>query len=221
MSASTLDLSVLPQAQLNIWPKLNRINPCFTLYGGTAIALQLGHRISIDFDFFSNRSFQSDEILAHLSSTFQVQEVFQSGNNLLTCSVESNDVPVLFSFFGNLGIGSLQKPLLQDPNNLKIASLEDLFVMKLKAILGRVEEKDFIDIAALLRSKLSLEKALSGFAVIFPSQANPSILLRTLSYLDDERLKNLSSEDINRIQDAVANINDLPVVNLYHASISS
>ena len=221
MSASTLDLSVLPQAQLNIWPKLNRINPCFTLYGGTAIALQLGHRISIDFDFFSNRSFQSDEILAHLSSTFQVQEVFQSGNNLLTCSIESNDVPVLFSFFGNLGIGSLQKPLLQDPNNLKIASLEDLFVMKLKAILGRVEEKDFIDIAALLRSKLSLEKALSGFAVIFPSQANPSILLRTLSYLDDERLKNLSSEDIDKIQDAVSNIKDLPEVNLYHASISS
>lgn len=217
MISSKLDLSVLPQAQLNIWPKLNRIDPCFTLYRGTAIALQLGHRISIDFDFFSNRSFQSDEILAHLSSTFQVEEVFQSGSNLLTCSIISDDVPVLFSFFGNLGIGSLQKPLPQDSNNLKIASLEDLFVMKLKAILGRVEEKDFIDIAALLRSKLSLEKALSGFAVIFPSQASPSILLRTLSYLEDERLKNLSTEDINRIQDVVSNIKDLPEVNLYHA----
>ena len=221
MISSKLDLSVLPQAQLNIWPKLNRIDPCFTLYGGTAIALQLGHRISIDFDFFSNRSFQSDEILAHLSSTFQVEEVFQSGSNLLTCSIISDDVPVLFSFFGNLGIGSLQKPLLQDSNNLKIASLEDLFVMKLKAILGRIEEKDYIDIAALLRSKFSLEKALSGFAVIFPSQATPSILLRTLSYLVDERLKNLSNEDINRIKDAVSNIKDLPDVNLYHASISN
>ena len=93
--------------------------------------------------------------------------------------------------------------------------------MKLKAILGRVEEKDFIDIAALLRSKLVLKKALSGFAVIFPSQASPSILLRTLSYLGDERLKNLSSDDIDRIQDAVSNIKDLPEVNLYHASISS
>jgi hypothetical protein len=220
VSSSKLDLTVLPQAQLNIWPKLNRIDPCFTLYGGTAIALQLGHRISIDFDFFSNRSFQSDEILSHLSSTFLVKEVFQTGSNLLTCSIESNDMPVLFSFFGNLGIGSLQKPLLQDSNNLKIASLEDLFVMKLKAILGRVEEKDFIDIAALLRSKLSLEKALSGFEVIFPSQASPSILLRTLSYLEDERLKNLSSQDIKRIQDAV-NIKDIPEVKLYQSSISS
>jgi hypothetical protein len=220
VSSSKLDLTVLPQAQLNIWPKLNRIDPCFTLYGGTAIALQLGHRISIDFDFFSNRSFQSDEILSHLSSTFLVKEVFQTGSNLLTCSIESNDMPVLFSFFGNLGIGSLQKPLLQDSNNLKIASLEDLFVMKLKAILGRVEEKDFIDIAALLRSKLSLEKALSGFEVIFPSQASPSILLRTLSYLGDERLKNLSSQDIKRIQDAV-NIKDIPEVKLYQSSISS
>jgi hypothetical protein len=220
VSSSKLDLTVLPQAQLNIWPKLNRIDPCFTLYGGTAIALQLGHRISIDFDFFSNRSFQSDEILSHLSSTFLVKEVFQTGSNLLTCSIESNDMPVLFSFFGNLGIGSLQKPLLQDSNNLKIASLEDLFVMKLKAILGRVEEKDFIDIAALLRSKLSLEKALSGFEVIFPSQASPSILLRTLSYLGYERLKNLSSQDIKRIQDAV-NIKDIPEVKLYQSSISS
>jgi hypothetical protein len=51
MISSKLDLSVLPQAQLNIWPKLNRIDPCFTLYGGTAIALQLGHRTSIDFEF--------------------------------------------------------------------------------------------------------------------------------------------------------------------------
>ena len=129
-------------------------------------------------------------------------------------------MPVLFSFFGNLGIGSLQKPLLHDSNSLKIASLEDLFVMKLKAILGRIEEKDYIDIAALLRSKFSLEKALSGFAVIFPSQASPSILLRTLSYLDDERLKNLSTVDINIIQDAVSNIKDLAVVNLYQDSIS-
>ena len=221
MSSFKLDLSVLPQAQLNIWPQLNRIDPCFTLYGGTAIALQLGHRISIDFDFFSNRSFQSDEILEHLSSTFQVKEVFQVGSNLLTCSVESNDMPVLFSFFENLGIGSLQKPLLQDSNNLKIASLEDLFVMKLKAILGRVEEKDFIDIATLLRSKFSLEKALSGFAVIFPSQASPSILLRTLSYLEDERLKNLSAQDIKTIQDAVSHIKDIPEANLYQNSISS
>ena len=93
--------------------------------------------------------------------------------------------------------------------------------MKLKAILGRVEEKDFIDIAALLRSKFSLEKPQSGSAVIFPSQANPSILSRTLSYLDDERLKNLSTEDVNRIQDAVSNFKDLPVVNLCQDSISS
>lgn len=103
-----------------------------------------------------------------------MEEVFQSGSNLLTCSIISDDVPVLFSFFGNLGIGSLQKPFLQDSNNLKIASLEDLFVMKLKAILGRVEEKGFIDIAALLRSKLCIEKALSGFAVLFHPKRVPA-----------------------------------------------
>ena len=92
-----------------------------------------------------------------------------------------------------LGTLELALCILHDLNSLKIASLEDPFVMKLKAILGRVEEKDFIDMAALLRSKLSLEKALPAFAVIFPSHASPSLFLRTLSYFKSERLKNLST----------------------------
>jgi hypothetical protein len=96
-------------------------------------------------------------------------------------------------FLGTLELALCKIPLLHDSNSLKIASLEAPFVMKLKSILGRVEEKDSIGRAALLRSKLSLEKALSAFAVIFPSHASPSIFLRTLSYLKSERLKNLST----------------------------
>ena len=171
--------------------------------------------------FFSNRSFHSDEIVSQLSSTFLVQEILQAGKNTLTCSIQSNEENILFSFFGDLGVGSLRKTVVSSSNDLRIASLEDLFTMKLKAILGRVEEKDFIDIAALLRAGYKIEEALAGFAVIFPSLASPTILLRTLSYLEDERLSQLTTADIKQILNAVSNCKELPIVNLYQTSITS
>ena len=51
------DLSILPPPQLRLWPELDTTPATFTLYGGTALALRLGHRTSVDFDFFSNQPF--------------------------------------------------------------------------------------------------------------------------------------------------------------------
>ena len=215
------NLSVLPEAQTEIWPALDKIEDCFTLYGGTAIALQLGHRISVDFDFFTNRQFHSDEILISLSAHFSILQILQAGQNLLTCKIETKSGGVLFSFFGNLALGYLEEPQFSASNQLKIASLPDLFVMKLKAILGRVEVKDFSDIAELLRANYSLENAIAGFEAIFPCLASPSILLRTLSFLEDERLVQLPSTDINTIKNAISDFDQLPEIYLKKASISS
>ena len=51
------NLDILPAAQRTLWPELSATPDNFTLYGGTALALRLGHRASVDFDFFSNDSF--------------------------------------------------------------------------------------------------------------------------------------------------------------------
>ena len=49
-------LDILPAAQRKLWPELKPVQQQgFVLYGGTAIALRLGHRQSVDFDFFSSR----------------------------------------------------------------------------------------------------------------------------------------------------------------------
>ena len=55
-------LDILPASQRALWRELAAIPPDFVLYGGTALALRLGHRTSEDFDFFSNQSFQPDEL---------------------------------------------------------------------------------------------------------------------------------------------------------------
>jgi hypothetical protein len=59
-------LDILPESQRELWPELDAVPADFVLYGGTAHALQLGHRISEDFDFFSSSGFDPDRLQSRL-----------------------------------------------------------------------------------------------------------------------------------------------------------
>src|SRR5579864_4690320 len=96
-------LDILPPAQRSLWPELSATPDHFTLYGGTALALRLGHRHSLDFDFFSDVAFDPDA-LARAVSYLAGAERVQVASHTLTCRVDRGG-PVLGSFFGNLGLG--------------------------------------------------------------------------------------------------------------------
>src|SRR4051812_49482688 len=101
-------LDILPATQRALWPSLTEIPPDFVLYGGTALALRLGHRASEDFDFFSNQSFQPDELerkVPFLKGSVRLQ----SSPNTLVSTVDRNG-PVKLSFFGDLTIRRVQDP---------------------------------------------------------------------------------------------------------------
>ena len=97
------NLTILPPPQLLLWPELDATPEHFTLYGGTALALRLGHRASVDFDFFSNQPFDPDELAAAVPYLKGAERV-QVAPNTLKCRIERNG-PVLVSFFGGLGLG--------------------------------------------------------------------------------------------------------------------
>ena len=59
-------LDILPESQRRLWSELDAVPSDFVLYGGTALALQLGHRVSEDFDFFSSQSFEPDRLRSRL-----------------------------------------------------------------------------------------------------------------------------------------------------------
>ena len=59
-------LDILPDSQRRLWPELDAIPSDFVLYGGTGLALQLGHRVSEDFDFFSSSSFDAERLRSRL-----------------------------------------------------------------------------------------------------------------------------------------------------------
>ena len=117
------NLAILPPPQLQLWPELDGIPEYFALYGGTALALRFGHRASADFDFFSNRSFDPDELTAALTY-LQGAERVRVAPNTLKCRVERGG-PVLVSFFGGLGLGQVAQSDRAEGRTLRIASLLD------------------------------------------------------------------------------------------------
>src|SRR6266545_2944544 len=117
-------LDILPGPQRALWAELIQVPPQFVLYGGTAIALRLGHRESADFDFFANDSFDPDLLPASVPFMSGAQ-IVQKGPNTLTGIVE-RDGPVQVSFFGLPRLHRLSEPDIAPDNALRVASLIDL-----------------------------------------------------------------------------------------------
>src|SRR5215470_17374483 len=99
MSATfTPRLDILPAPQLKLWPELMTTPNHFTLYGGSAIALRLGHRQSIDFDFFSPETFEPSSLVRDVPY-LKGAVIRQSSPNTLTVSIDRGG-SILLSFFG-------------------------------------------------------------------------------------------------------------------------
>ena len=78
------DLDILPAPRRALWPELAATPDSFTLYGGTALALRLGHRTSFDFDFFSDASFDPERLAGQIPYLREAERV-QLAPNTLTC----------------------------------------------------------------------------------------------------------------------------------------
>ncbi|MDB9526953.1 nucleotidyl transferase AbiEii/AbiGii toxin family protein [Oscillatoria sp. CS-180] len=191
------NLATLPSAQLALWPNLAETPKDFVLYGGTAIALQLGHRKSIDFDFFSHKPFNPDNL--HRTIPYlQQAEAIQREPNTLTCLVnpENTTDPVKVSFFGDLPLQTVRKPLLASDNRLKVADLLDLLGTKCATVSARIEQKDYIDIHAILqRTQHSLSDGLAAAKTIYNKQYHPFMTLKALSSYKEGDL-NLLKESV-------------------------
>lgn len=203
-------LDILPAEQRTLWPQLAEAGRhSFVLYGGTGAALYLGHRESVDFDFFTHLTFHPDELFSRYSFLHNA-EVLQSQPNTLTV-ITAGGVKV--SFFGGLTFGRLAQPQRTPDGVMNVASLDDLLAHKLKTILQRVEAKDYLDVDALLRSGLSLPSGLAGARRLFPAFA-PQECLKALTYFEDEVLHDLPQDLERRLLTAVKNVRFIPTVPL-------
>lgn len=190
----TLQTHILPKNQLALYPYLKAITELgFVLFGGTAIALQLGHRHSIDFDFFTHIDITNlHDILLNLDN-ITVKTTFQKTDNALVFKTNNE---VKFSFFGTLDFVKLANIVQSDDEILKLANLEALLIAKLKATCDRAEYKDYKDIIAILKTgQVSLENGLLGVLDYFGDKFPLINIIKGLNYFEDGDLYELSKDD--------------------------
>lgn len=163
---------------LSLGPSLSR-RGCY-LGGGTALALYLGHRRSVDFDWFTPDKLRDPEALA--------RGLRAEGIRFLTGSVESG---TLLGTVGRIRISimTFQYPLLNplqpwSDYHCRLGSLVDLAAMKLLALAQRGSRKDFVDIHALSKQGISLPKMLRWYQEKF-SITDTAHVLYSLVYFDD------------------------------------
>lgn len=209
---------MLSKAQRALWPHLAPAKDLgFTLYGGTAIALRLGHRFSVDFDFFTERPLAKDAI--YKAMPILKAQVLQEDKNTLVVSVtaEGSEDPVKVSFFGAIEFGRFGDPELTQDGVLRVAAIDDLMATKLKVILDRVERRDYDDLAAMIRAAMDLPRGLAIAAKMFPN-LNPMVSLKALSYHDD--VPGLSSKARRLLVNAAKEVKDLPTVQRVSPSLA-
>jgi len=149
-----LHLNILPEAQLKLLEKLSTqaFIQDFYLAGGTRLALQLGHRQSIDFDFFTPTDFETSNIIHRLTQLGDFQRGNEDAN---TINGSLNGVRI--SFFG------YRYAIIDNftyYNHIRLAGMKDIAAMKLEAIAGRGSKKDFVDLFYLLQ-QFTLEEIFS------------------------------------------------------------
>jgi len=208
----TPNLSILPEPQRQLWAELKDTPRAFVLYGGTALALRLGHRQSEDFDFFSNKPFHPDSLRDSIPY-LKHAEMTQFQDNTLAALVDRNG-PVKLSFFGSLGIKRAQDPDIAEENGIQIASLLDLLASKLRTVQSRAEAKDYRDIVASFDAGLSLAEGLGAAAAIYGTNFNGALSLKALTYFEDGDLPSLTPAIQKRLLAAATSVNlkELPLV---------
>ena len=193
-------LDILQEPQRELWPALADVPAEFVLYGGTALALRLAHRASVDFDFFTSEPLNPEQLLRLPFA--EDADVLQRQRDTLTLSVRTS-APVKVSFFGGIDFGRVGEPEHTADGVATVASTLDLFATKLKVLLQRVQVRDYQDLAAILQAGYPLRDGLGAAATLFGRTFPPVEAVKALGYFEGDAAK-LAEEDRDVLTKAVA-----------------
>jgi predicted nucleotidyltransferase component of viral defense system len=151
----------------------------FNLVGGTALALQFGHRISVDLDLFSTEEFDDEALINSLTRKFGKEAITININQRNTLLIKIKDIKVDFLYYPY----GLVKPAIEE-DSIRMLSIEDIAPMKLSALSKRGAKKDFFDIYELISEKFTLKEIFGFYKQKFENH-ELSFLARSLLYFDD------------------------------------
>ena len=155
----------------------------FFLVGGTALALHLGHRISVDLDFFTLGAFEAEPILEEIRKTKKIQVLLQKENNSIILNVEHPENSGQFVKVDCLRYAYPLIKKVQQIDGIRLLAVEDIIPMKLSAVTNRGAKKDFFDLYELLK-RYSLKEMLKLFSIKFPDIDHFHVI-KSLTYFED------------------------------------
>lgn len=144
----------------------------FALGGGTSLALRMGHRVSIDLDFFTNTNYSTSSVFQIITKKFSSAELLFEQNQTMIFTI--NDIKVDFVLY--------PFPWLQSFNvidGIRLLRVEDIIPMKLQAVSNRNAKKDYWDIAAMLKD-YPLAEMMKIFSSKFP-QIDVGFIIHSLT----------------------------------------
>lgn len=147
----------------------------FRLVGGTALSLQIGHRISIDLDLFTNESFDENKVLEYLRQEYEF-ELDYIDKETIKGEIERIKIDCIAHKYPWLSLENKKE-------GIRLAGFDDIAAMKLNAIVGNgTRIKDFIDVS-YLSEKRSLNQMLTAYQTKYKS--NPILPLKALTFFED------------------------------------
>lgn len=167
---------VLTDKQQQLLPLIKKFSPQFGLVGGTAVALQLGHRRSIDFDLFTLNPFEVDKVEQVIRRSYKIEHTFISGKNEL--SVVVNKVKLTFYRY------PFEVEFSEIFDGIRLADIKTLAAMKALALGKRAKWKDYVDLYFIFK-QYALEDVVSKAEELFGGEFNEKLLRVQLAYFED------------------------------------
>jgi len=169
---------ILSKEQVELLEVLKIFSTDFGLVGGTAIALQIGHRESIDFDLFSIKEFDNNAIKRKIEKIVKIDRVIVNKKLEYTFLINS----VKFTFYQYPFELKYNKNI---DNIIKMPDLITLSAMKAYALGKRAKWKDYVDLYFIIKDFHSLEEIIEKTKEIFGAEFNDNMFISQLSYFDD------------------------------------
>ena len=168
---------ILSAGQKDLLPLISNFSDNFGLIGGTAIALQLGHRRSIDFDLLTLKDLDATEIRSVVKREHNIDSTLVDHTNELTIVVDGIKITFL-KYPYKIDFPEKYVEIIYMPNLLSLSS------MKAFALGRRVKWKDYVDIYFILKT-CSFKKLMDKAQKIFGSEFNEKLFREQLAYFDD------------------------------------
>lgn len=168
---------ILTKNQQELLPLISQFSGQFYLVGGTALALQLGHRRSIDFDLFSDKNFRNDLIIKKIKRYYPISQTYINSKDELTVKV--NQVKMSWYNFPFVVPHEVNwEKIITMPDVLTIAA------MKVYALGQRAKWKDYVDLYFIFK-RYSLAEIVKRAEELFSGNFNERLLREQLNYFAD------------------------------------